>query len=111
MVVICQAVVVILSGSGSYFVSSGSYWSGSGSYLSGSGSCGEFYSDDVFSVLARGRSQLHLAVLETLKHCIFVSCPLSHVFRRKMYFPFICLVLAPPPRVSAKNNVYLKVGY
>ena len=90
MVVICQAVVVILSGSGSY-------WSGSGSYLSGSGSCGEFYSDDVFSVLARGRSQLHLAVLETLKHCIFVSCPLSHVFRRKMYCPFICLVLAPPP--------------
>ena len=28
--------------------------------------CGELYSDDVFSVLTRGRSKLHLAVLEAL---------------------------------------------
>ena len=35
-------------------------------HLSGSASCREWYSDDVFSVLSRGRSFLHLAVLEAL---------------------------------------------
>eukprot|EP00117_Sycon_ciliatum_P009843 scpid93496/ scgid1812/ len=35
-------------------------------HLSGSASCREWYSDDVFSVLSRCRSLLHLAVLEAL---------------------------------------------
>ena len=35
-------------------------------HLSGSASCREWYSDDVFSVLSRGRSLLHLAVFEAL---------------------------------------------
>ena len=35
-------------------------------HLSGSANCRELYSDDVFSVLTRGRSKLHLAVLEAL---------------------------------------------
>ena len=35
-------------------------------HLSGSASCREWYSDDVFSVLSRSRSLLHLAVLEAL---------------------------------------------
>ena len=35
-------------------------------HLSGSASCREWYSNDVFSVLSRGRSLLHLAVLEAL---------------------------------------------
>ena len=36
------------------------------SHLSVSDSCRELYRDDVFSVLARGRSVLHLSVLEAL---------------------------------------------
>ena len=35
-------------------------------HLSGSANCRELYSDDVFSVLTRGRSKLNLAVLEAL---------------------------------------------
>ena len=35
-------------------------------HLSGSASCRKLYSDDIFSILTRGRSKLHLAVLEAL---------------------------------------------
>ena len=35
-------------------------------HLSGSANCRELYSDDIFSILTRGRSKLHLAVLEAL---------------------------------------------